>query len=210
MYSQNSEDDFVLNYFNQIEGNKCVLDIGANDGKTFSNSLLLIQNGWEAHLVEPSSTYKRLMDLHHSNDKVFIYPIGIAEEDGTQDFYESGSFEGEDGNLVSCIQPKEMERWKDVIEFKKTTAIFNTFDTFLNSNNLQSKAFDFISIDVEGHDWIVLKQIDLILHKTKMVCIEWNSIEQNAREFSNYCGSFNFREVHRNAENIIFEKLDIL
>jgi FkbM family methyltransferase len=205
MYSQNKEDEFVLDFFSRIESpKKSVLDIGANDGKTFSNSLLLIENGWEAHLVEPSSTYKKLMDLHHANNNVFIYPIGIAESNGELDFYESGSFDGEDGNLVSCIQPKEMDRWKNVIEFKPTKALFQTFDTFLKTNKLEHQCFDFISIDVEGHDWIVLNQIDLILHKTKMVCVEWNSIEKNALDFSNYCGTYNFKEVHRNAENIIF------
>ena len=54
MYSQNHEDDIVLNFFQNTESNKTVLEIGANDGKTFSNSLLLIENGWKAHLVEPS------------------------------------------------------------------------------------------------------------------------------------------------------------
>jgi hypothetical protein len=97
-----------------------------------------------------------------------------------------------------------MDRWKNVIDFKQTKALFQTFDTFLKTNKLEYQCFDFISIDAEGHDWIVLNQIDLILHKTKMICVEWNSVEKNAIDFSNYCGTYNFQEVHRNAENIIF------
>jgi FkbM family methyltransferase len=206
MYSQNHEDDIFLNYFQNIKSNKTILDIGANDGKTFSNSLLLIENGWKAHLVEPSSTYKKLMDLHQSNENVLIYPVGIAEQDGTYDFYESGTFHGEDGNLVSCIKPNEMDRWRGVVEFNKTKAIFNTFDTFLQSNKLENEVFDLISIDVEGHDWIVLQQIDLNKHSCQLLCVEWNSINELASLFIEYASRFGLHEIHRNAENIIFAK----
>jgi FkbM family methyltransferase len=206
MYSQNHEDDIVLNFFQNIESNKTVLDIGANDGKTFSNSLLLIENGWKAHLIEPSSSYKQLMDFHKDNDKVLIYPIGIGLENGSLDFYESGSFNGDDLNLVSCVKPNEMDRWQGVVQFNKTKAIFNTFDVYLESNKLQNEVFDFISIDVEGHDWDVLQQIDLKKHDCKLLCIEWNTKDELANLFIEQAGAFGLYEINRNAENIIFAK----
>ncbi len=206
MYSQNHEDDIVLNFFQNIESKKTVLDVGANDGKTFSNSLLLIENGWKAHLIEPSSSYKVLMDFHKENDNVLIYPIGLGLENGIIDFYESGSFNGDDLNLVSCVKPNEMDRWQGVVGFNKTKAIFNTFDTFLESNKLENEVFDFISIDVEGHDWDVLQQIDLNKHDCKLLCIEWNSKNELANLFIEYASKFGMFEIHRNAENIIFAK----
>jgi FkbM family methyltransferase len=206
MYSQNHEDDIVLNFFQNIESNKTVLDIGANDGKTFSNSLLLIENGWKAHLVEPSSTFRTLMDFHKENDKVLIYPIGIGLENGTIDFYESGSFNGDDLNLVSCVKPNEMDRWQGVVQFNKTKAIFNTFDAFLESNKLENEVFDFISIDVEGNDWDALQQIDLNKHDCKLLCIEWNTKNELANLFIEYASRFGLYEINRNAENIIFAK----
>ena len=42
MYSQNQEEQIILDYFNDVKVGH-VLDIGANDGKTFSNSLALIE-----------------------------------------------------------------------------------------------------------------------------------------------------------------------
>ena len=206
MYSQNHEDDIVLNFFQNTESNKTVLEIGANDGKTFSNSLLLIENGWKAHLVEPGSTYKTLMDFHKENDNVLIYPIGIGLENGTIDFYESGSFNGDDLNLVSCVKPNEMDRWQGVVQFNKTKAIFNTFDVFLESNKLENEVFDFISIDVEDNDWDVLQQIDLNKHHCKLLCIEWNTKNELANLFIEYASRFGLYEINRNAENIIFAK----
>ena len=52
-YSQSGQDAFVLSYFNN-KRNGVFIDIGANDGETFSNSRQLILDGWNAVLVEPS------------------------------------------------------------------------------------------------------------------------------------------------------------
>lgn len=209
MYSQNNEDQFALNFFKDRSSKKTVLDIGANDGKTFSNSLLLIENGWRGHLLEPSSTFSKCVDLHLQRIRerqVCLYNCGIAERDEVMDFYESGTFEGEDLNLVSCIEPNEMNRWKGSVEFNKTKAYFFTFETWIKNNQWENQTFDFISIDVEGHDWIVLSQIDLEKYKCQLLCIEWNSKPELASLFTEYANKFNMHEVHRNAENIIFAK----
>ncbi len=58
-YTQNNEEQIFIDYFkNQNPSELCVLDIGANDGKTFSNSLRLIELGWSAILIEPSPKEK--------------------------------------------------------------------------------------------------------------------------------------------------------
>ena len=44
MYSQNNEEQVILDYFGNKIGN--LLDIGANDGITLSNSRKLIELGW--------------------------------------------------------------------------------------------------------------------------------------------------------------------
>ncbi|NBO23595.1 hypothetical protein EBU94_09705 [bacterium] len=76
MYSQNSEDVFLLDFWKQKFGNSkgTLLDVGANDGKTLSNSLLFIENGWKAHLFEPSNpTFQKLVELHKGNENVRCY-----------------------------------------------------------------------------------------------------------------------------------------
>lgn len=208
MYSQNNEDEIIFNWFQTKCESKerplSVLDIGANDGKTFSNSLLFIENGWEAHLLEPSSVFERCKSLHEGNKLVSVYKLGIAEQNGIIDFYESGSFEGHDKALVSCVDPNEMTRWGNSVSFEKTEAQFLTFEDFLFKYNLDKKRFDFISIDAEGLDWEILSQIDLDLHETQCVCVEWNSINDLDLRFTKYCNNFGLYEQERNAENIIF------
>ncbi|MEO6633733.1 MAG: hypothetical protein ABIN13_18470 [Mucilaginibacter sp.] len=83
-YSQNNEDEFVLKYFGSFKGT--LLEIGANDGADLSNSKLLIENGWHAHLVEPGSTCADLFLRHSLNPNVHIYNYGIGDRDEKVNF----------------------------------------------------------------------------------------------------------------------------
>lgn len=59
-------------------------------------------------------------------------------------------------------------------------------------------SFDFISIDAEGMDLIILKQIDLT--KVKLICLECGPHEVEMRQ---YCEGFGMKQIHRNFENLI-------
>ena len=77
-----------------------------------------------------------------------------------------------------------------------------TFETFIKTYNIE--ILDFISIDAEGMDWVILSQINLHALQTKCVCVEWNGDPKLLTLYSDYCGEFGLKEIHRNAENVIF------
>ena len=78
-YSQYREDLIVFDYFNGKVGN--LLDLGANDGITFSNSRLLIENGWGGVLVEASPlTFKKLETLYENSSKVICVEKCLSKE----------------------------------------------------------------------------------------------------------------------------------
>jgi len=52
MYSQNNEEQIILNYLGDSTGH--FLDIGAFDGITFSNTYELVKRGWTGVMVEAS------------------------------------------------------------------------------------------------------------------------------------------------------------
>ena len=209
MYSQNGEDKIVKEYFDKQNIKRgFVLDIGANDGITFSNSRLFIENGWDACLLEPSSVFGKLVELYENSDNVTMFNVGIGEENGIVEFFESGSIiDDKDSNLVSSAIPDE--RWKQATSFTKKEVPFLSFDTFTDlhfNDDENPPVFDFISIDAEGMDWEILSQIDLELFKVSCVCIEWNSKDTLATYFTRYCNDFGLTEIHRNPENIIFAR----
>lgn len=199
MYTQNNEEKYILEYFKDKPGN--LLDIGANDGKTFSNSLALIEKNWMAVLVEPDDdAFEKLLTLHDQDNYVFCYKLAITDFDGETTFYKSGShLKNNDTGLLSTTTKEDYEKWKDTTEYTKTIVSTLRFDTFMETCPL--KKFDFISIDAEGKDWDILKQIDLKKYECKMVCIEHNGIE--IEKYKTYCEGYGMKELMRNAENII-------
>ncbi len=199
-YSQNAEDQFVLNHFGDFKGT--LLEIGANDGQTFSNSKLLIENGWVGHLVEPGNVYKKLQALHKWNEFVYCYNVGIGTVDDYATLYESGAHvpNGKDVGLVSTFDFEETKRWPGVT-FEKTEIELMTWESFYTMYTPGAK-FDFISIDAEGFDFAILQQIDLDAVGCKCLCIEWNSDPVLLELFSNYC--IGFKIAVQNGENLIF------
>lgn len=201
MYGQNGEDLKVLNYFKSIGISRGVLvDIGANDGITFSNSKLLIENGWNAHLIEPSNeAYARLARLHDENPKVKTYTLAITQTDGKFTLNHSGALFNTDTSLVSTLVEEEKGRWKRLnMKWYKQACKGYAWATFIKKTKL--KEIDFITIDCEGMDFEVLSQIDLEFHNVKCICVEFNGKEK--QKYVDYCKGY--RLIEENQENLIF------
>lgn len=208
MYSQNYEEEYIINYFGSVFNNghqPWLLSIGENDGQTFSNSLRLIKNGWSAVLVEPSrEAFEKMANLHQGNPNVICMNIAIANHDGVAEFFESGTHLGKgDTALLSTLDAREMGRWHGTNnQFKKTTVECRTYKTLRDIIIPSVPAFDFITIDAEGMDLDILKQIPLA--PTRLVCIEYNNNHKVLEEIKNYCAHYGLNcIVHQNAENIL-------
>jgi FkbM family methyltransferase len=207
MNCQNNEIEVVLGYFSNLPAQtRCVLSIGENDGITFSNSYDLIQSGWEAVLIEPSpKAFERMQKLHIENKNVICLNYGIANESGEFVFNESSAYkQGQDVALVSTLIDSEMDRWLGDVNFEKITAKFKTFQDFLI--DVPEHKFDFISIDAEGYDYEILKQIDLDKYQCKCLCIEYNGKSDLWNTYENYAKQFGMRMISNNPENLIFVK----
>jgi FkbM family methyltransferase len=203
MNSQNNEAEIIANYFKGKKGT--VLDIGANDGKTFSNSFDLIQSSWSGVLIEPGSVFTQLQELHKDNRAVSCYQLAIAEKEQILTFYESGAHvkNGTDTGLVSTLNHDETIRWRNTgVEFTERQVQAVPFSWVLKWH----KKFDFITIDAEGFDLAILKQIDLAKVKCQCLCIEWNGDQTLDWAYRVYCNYYGLKEISRNRENIIFAK----
>lgn len=206
-YSQNAEDRFILNHFGNFKGT--LLEIGANDGLTLSNSRLLIERGWQAHLIEPGSTYWKLCNLYATISGVSLYNYAIGGEFNKEaTFYESAAhvIGGSDVGLVSSLDFDETERWrKSGVQFTETKVAVKTFREFYNEAG--QPPLDFISVDAEGHDWDILQQIDLTAVGCKALCIEWNGNATFKSLFENHAiYEHKMKLAHINRENLIFVK----
>lgn len=185
-YSQHKEQQIILDYFEGHVG--ALLDCGSNDGVTFSNSRALIEQGWRGDLVEPSLVaFERLWELYKDHPTAYIHRVAIADKTGEMTFYESGSLlNGHDHALVSSLKLDETTRWKTttkpehkVVEYIETKVPTITWKDF--QQHASCKTYDFITIDVEGYELEILRQMDLRALKVRMICVEHNG--KNLEEY---------------------------
>lgn len=208
-FSQNGEGRVIADYFRPYWNAKVPplglmwLDIGANDGALISNSRGFGELGFAGVAVEPSPTaFAKLAALYADSPGVRCINAAIATQDGPVDFWDSGThLKQGDTSLLSTTRPEELERWKKSGEqFTKTTVRGITFETLLRETGVSR--FDFISIDVEGCDLDVLRQIDLTAVDCRMLCVEVNA--RGDAPFTEYAAKHGMRLHWKSYENLIF------
>lgn len=197
MYSQRDEEVVILKYFQNYSDGR-LLDIGAYDGKTFSNTRQLLLNGWGGVLVEPSpSVYASLLSLYGSNSKVSICTKGVGTKAGNFIFYNSG------GDAVSSFDIDHVELWKSKGQ-KNFTPIEIEVVTWKDLFTEYGHDFDFINLDAEGWSVSLLQGLPFsTLLNLKMIVIEFDGDWQKVLDVTKPYG---FREIHRTAENMIMVK----
>jgi FkbM family methyltransferase len=178
-YSQHGEGKIVSEWFGKFKGN--LLSIGENDGKTLSNVLGLIEAGWSGDLFEPClEPFSKLEALHFYNEKIRVWKYAISNETGIATIFKSGSHLGTgDTALLSTLKEEEIKRWKGTCTFVKEAITTITWKDYRNAYNGHSK-YDFVSIDAEGMDFEILKQLDLKELGVRCLCIETNSYGNKA------------------------------
>lgn len=204
MYSQNSEEQYILEYFKDKPFGR-LLDVGANDGKTFSNSLALIERGWEGVLCEPSpKAFSKLLALHQNTPhKVVCVNAAISDIQRTLTLHESGAHlkDNSDVALLSSVHESETEKWKNQnVPFEPVEVEAITIETLCEIVKVSD--FDFVTIDCEGNDLAVLKQINL--SKTALVCVEWNENSLIKDDIIACCAQYGINKiVYVTGENIL-------
>jgi len=193
MYSQNGEEPVILAHFQGRRGT--FLDIGAYTGVELSNTRALAELGWKGVMVEPSpDVFKRLQSNYEGFSNVYLYNLAIASFNGSIEFFDNP-------NAIATTIEGETKRWAGE-QFNKIVVPCQRIDTFLEG--LLYKTFDFVSIDIEGGDLDLIKQIDFNKLKTNMVCVEWNSRDQEL--YNNVMLPQGYHLAYVSGENLVYAK----
>lgn len=192
-YSQLDEQERIGAYFKGKVGT--FLDIGANDGKTFSNTYALALAGWEGVCVDASPrAFASLKETHKGNDRIQCIHAAVTDRVGMVTLHEASD------TLVSSLDPNQQHAW-EAYGFDWHAVNVPSIDVptlFARSGGI---GFDFVSIDVEGGDLLILQQMDFDAMGTRLICVEHNS---RFNEIKALCPGF--REYHRNGINLMLCK----
>jgi FkbM family methyltransferase len=195
MYSQNQEEEILINSLPK-EGR--LLDIGAHDGIQWSNSRALIEQGWKGVLVEPSPVvFVQLMaNTDQFRDSVELANMALTS--GNEDiitFYDSM------GDGISGYDEAHLIKWKKPMSWRPMFINLVNVKKFLKMVGYE---FDFVNIDTEGTNWEILTAIPWsMMPKVQMVCVEY---DDKAPQMTDFMKDNGFILVHRNGENLIFQR----
>lgn len=211
-YTQNDEEEIILRHLGGI-GAGTLIDIGAYDGITFSNSRRLIEMGWSAILVEPApDAFARLQSLYATDPRVRLVNCALAPQRGTIDFFLAASGPEHPG-LYATSDPDEAGR---VQRRLGATLCEVAVDALTWSDLLRGNARDaaFLSIDTEGTSIDRLVELDLrALPNLRLICVERDFLENNEpcpqahARVRRFCADHFFTLAHQTAENLLFARI---
>ena len=167
------------------------IQIGANDGVIYDPIFSSVKRyGWRGILVEPVPHYfQKLKQNYAANTNLIFENIAISSEaEGAKDFYRIG--EGYDFLPQWChglgTFHREVlltHRWaipnlEDYIVREKVHCI--AWHTLLQRHHVET--VNLLVIDTEGHDHIILQQIDFARLKPRILIYEHQYIEAAERQ----------------------------
>lgn len=164
-HSSSGEDDFLSTYF-ELGYKGHIIDIGAADGVTYSNSYKFINLlGWSAVLVEPNPIFIQfLQKLYATNRNVkIIQKIVSDKHESAVLFLGKGRYAGH-STIVRDIYDKYPHQFVggDIL-------IGETFTLA----DIITKSTDILSLDCEGHDNAILQNYDFYI-RPRFIIVEEN------------------------------------
>ena len=181
--SQCGQDAFVLDYFNN-KRNGTFVDIGANDGKSLSNTYYLEkQLGWTGICFEPIPEIFEKLDNCRSCIKIMA---GVSDKTAVETFtYVDGPSHMLSG-MTKAYSETHQERGDHEIETLGGTARQLDLPCVLLNNVLEEHkmyAIDYLSLDTEGNELDILKAIDFSRFDIKVMTVENNYQNKEQTEF---------------------------
>lgn len=187
--------DKALHYLGKTSKDKVfVLNVGAMDGVTFDEMIgYTNMYNFKGLYVEPISyLFERLKrNLKEQNGNKFENSA-ISNYDGEIEMLSIKREAIDNGLIHNCFYgmsavypPKNglgSEGDRETVEKygEKVTVRCVTFDTLLKKHQIDN--FDVLKIDAEGHDYEILKQVNLTDHNLKVVRLEWDSLSVAEKE----------------------------
>lgn len=173
-YSQHGEDKVVAGLF-RGKRNGRYIDIGASHPFRISNTYYFYRQGWSGVTVEP---IPRLAHLHQKlRPRDRLLPCGVGLEVGEFKFYEMTP------SVLSTLDASTAQQYLDAgraVLFKEYKLQVIPIEEVCQIA-FEEGPVDFMSIDVEGLDFDLIRSIDFTNYRPEVICVEANENESRKK-----------------------------
>jgi hypothetical protein len=209
-YSQHGEDVLLQSFLSKKLSDKnytgFYIDIGAHHPMRFSNTYLFYKNGWSG--INIDATPGSMKEFNKIRKRDINLEIGISGSFDELEYYsfQEPALNSFDKNL-SEKRINEGCKLKEII-LVKTSPINDILDKYIPPN----KHIDFMTIDVEGFDLLVLQTLDFKKYAPDFFVVEdADFVAKDIVEYSKsetYCFLKNkgYKSVARNIMSHIFQR----
>jgi len=192
-YAQWGEDLFIFNYMKKKKiVNGTYVDLGAFHPIKYSNTCLLFNNGWSGLNIDLNQTAIDYFDIVRPKDNNICCAISNKEE-------KIKVFINSIFSPINTINKTHAKKFN----FASKNELSYTVKA-KKFNSICKKKFDFLDIDIEGSDFMVLKSINLKYFKPKLISIE--ILDKNYLiKIKKYLIKLNYFFIKRKTSSFFFE-----
>ena len=175
-YSYGGVDSLVLNIFkNQEKG--FYLDIGCGHPIKNNNTYLLNKKGWNGINIDLDEENIDLFNSYRKKDVNLATAVSDKEGETDLYFYHSKSAL----NTISKENANFQKAKVSAIKKIKT----QTINKILENSPFKDKKIDFLSVDVEGSEFSILKNFDFKKYSPKVIVVEYLDLSLKKLEIKN-------------------------
>ena len=175
-YSISNVDLVVDRMFANIDKGIYV-DVGCNHPIKFNNTYLLYRRGWRGINIDfdkkSIKEFKKYRPKDYSVEKI------VSNDEEMKDIYiyhERSAINTLSKDLVNYRKNKP----KEIVKGRSTT-----LGKIIDESPFKGKKINLISIDIENHEYEVLKNFDFGKYKIDVIVTEWTDLTQNKLEIYN-------------------------
>jgi FkbM family methyltransferase len=202
VYSQNEEEEIIVDYFRLRPGRKArfFCDIGAYTGEANSNTRKLYETGWRGTVVEPAAIpFCNLQNFYANDPNMRCINALLADRCGLFEFHECF------GNQMGTTDAAHLEQWQASKEGYKFRKIWVSGISWEELLRVAPGPYQFISIDTEGtNSKVLLSCPPALLATCDMVCVER---EPDLSPMLQFLEQHGFKQHALTSENLIAVKV---
>ncbi len=177
-YSQCGEDTIIDFAFGQLKiNNPSYLDLGAHHPYYLSNTAYFYKKGCRGVSVEADPNLFEAFKKERPEE--ITLNVGVGETSGA-----SANFYIMSATTLNTFSKSEAERYASYGD-KKIVNIIKLPILSINdiiANHFKTQCPNFISLDIEGMDLIIIKSLDFVKYRPEILCIETISYTENKTE----------------------------
>tara|TARA_B100000900_G_scaffold395393_1_gene393728 strand:- start:475 stop:1227 length:753 start_codon:yes stop_codon:yes gene_type:complete len=179
-----SAQDLIINHFFKDQKEGFYIDVGCYHPFINNNTKLFHKKGWSG--INIDLDYHTIDFFNHVRKTDENIHIAISDEETEKELY---FFHNR--SAINSLDPKRKNEAKETkkVQTKK-------LDSIIENSKFKERKINFLSIDVEGHEYEVIKSFNLQKYSPEIILIEF--IDSNAK-------STNF--IDQNLNTIIESKI---